>query len=67
MRAGRRRLEAAAEGFERLLSDIGFQQGAYDAECAAISRPLETAALRPLIAIYIDAQGAIRRMGPRPG
>jgi ribonuclease HI len=53
---------------------MGAQQEAYAAECAAIARALEIAALRPLaherITIYTDAQAAIRRMGsdePGPG
>jgi hypothetical protein len=46
---------------------MGFQQEAYDAECAAIARTLVTTAFRPLahkrVTIYTDAQAAIRRMG----
>jgi len=53
---------------------MGFQQEAYEAECAAIARAMETAALRPLahkrITVYTYAEAAIRRMGsdePSPG
>jgi len=53
---------------------MGYNQEAFDAECAALARPLETPAHRsPLpdhVTIFTDAQTAIRRMAsnePGPG
>jgi ribonuclease HI len=53
---------------------MGYNQGAYGAECAAISRALESAARRQsppyTVTIFSDAQAAIRRMAsedPGPG
>jgi len=45
---------------------MGYNQGAYDAECAALARALEAAWRRPTtperVTIFTDAQAAIRRM-----
>jgi ribonuclease HI len=45
---------------------MGYNQEAYDAECAAVARALETAARRQTtperVTIFTDAQAAIRRM-----
>ena len=53
---------------------MGFNQEAYDAECAALARALETATRRRTIparvTIFTDAQAAIKRMAseePGPG
>ena len=53
---------------------MGYKQEAYDAECAALARALETAARRQTtperVTIFTDAQAAIRRMAseePGPG
>jgi ribonuclease HI len=53
---------------------MGKNQEAYDAECAALARALETAAKRQMVparvTIFTDAQAAIRRMAseePGPG
>jgi len=53
---------------------MGYIQEAYDAECAALARALESASRRPTsperITIFTDAQAAIRRMAsaePGPG
>jgi len=55
-------------------SHMGYNQEAYDAECAALARALEVAALHQTppegVAIFTDAQAAIRRMAtdePCPG
>ena len=60
--------------WEGIKSHMGFNQEAYDAECAALARALKTAAeiaLTPThITIFMDAQAAIRRMStdePGPG
>jgi len=53
---------------------MGYNQDAYDAECAALARAVETVARRQTtperITIFTDAQAAIRRMAsedPGPG
>ena len=53
---------------------MGYNQEAYEAECAALARALESASRRPTtperITIFTDAQAAIRRMAseePGPG
>jgi ribonuclease HI len=53
---------------------MGYNQEAYDAECAALARALEEATKRQTIpervTIFTDAQAAIRRMAseePGPG
>ena len=51
---------------------MGCNQEAYDAECAALARALESASRRQTtperITIFTDAQAAIRRMAPEePG
>jgi len=53
---------------------MGYNQEAYDAECAALARALESAARRNTtperVTIFTDAQAAIRRMAsdePGPG
>jgi len=53
---------------------MGYNQEAYDAECAALARALESAARRhrtpERVTIFTDAQAAIRRMSsdePGPG
>jgi len=53
---------------------MGYNQEAYDAECAALARALESASRRNTIpdrvTIFTDAQAAIRRMAsdePGPG
>jgi len=53
---------------------IGFNQEAFDAECAALARALEVAAKRRLVpervTVFTDAQAAIARIGsdePGPG
>ena len=53
---------------------MGYNQGAYDTECATLTRALESATRRPTVpervTIFIHAQAAIRRMAskkPGPG
>jgi ribonuclease HI len=53
---------------------MGYNQEAFDAECAALARALEMAARRQTIpgrvTVFTDAQAAIRRMSseePGPG
>jgi len=53
---------------------MGYNQEAYDAECAALARALESASRRNMtpegVTIFTDAQAAIRRMAshePGPG
>jgi len=55
---------------------MGYNQEAYDAECAALARALESASRRQFfitperVTIFTDAQAAIRRMAsedPGPG
>jgi len=45
---------------------MGYNQEAFDAECAALARALETPARRQTkperVTVFTDAQGAIRRM-----
>ena len=78
------RLENEAAGYavvwknsgtwEGIKTDMGFNQEAYDAECAALARALETATKRTpapkYVTIFTDAQAAIKRMAsnePGPG
>jgi len=78
------RLENEAAGYavawkngqtwEGIKTHMGFNQEAYDAECDALSRALETAGKRaPVpkhVTIFTDAQAAIKRMAsdePGPG
>jgi ribonuclease HI len=78
------RLESEAAGYavawrngqtwEGIKTHMGFNQEAYDAECAALARALETAAKSvptpSQVTIFTDAQAAIRRMStdePGPG
>jgi len=60
--------------WEGIKTHMGFNQEAYDAECAALARALKTAAeIAPTpshVTIFTDAQAAIRRMStdePGPG
>jgi len=78
------RLENEATGYavawkngqtwEGIKTHMGFSQEAYDAECAALARALETAAKKTPapkhVTIFTDAQAAIKRMAsdePGPG
>jgi len=78
------RLENEAAGYavawknggtwEGIKTHMGFNQEAYDTECAALARALETAAKRTPapkhVTIFTDAQAAIKRMAsdePGPG
>ena len=60
--------------WEGIKTHMGFNQQAYDAECAVLARALETAAKRTPapkhVTIFTDAQAAIKRMAsdePGPG
>jgi len=60
--------------WEDIKTYMGFNQEAFDAECAALARAVKTAARRDPapdhITIFTDAQAAIRRMAsnqPGPG
>jgi len=60
--------------WEGIKTHMGFSQEAFDAECAALARVLETAARRDPapnhITIFTDAQAAVQRMAsdePGPG
>ena len=47
-------------------ADMGYNQEAYDAECAALARALESASRRnstpERVTVFTDAQEAIKRM-----
>jgi len=66
--AARQRCDRALGGMEGgpILGCMGYNQEAYDAECAALARALESASQRPTtpeqVTIFTDAQAAIRRM-----
>jgi len=62
------------ESWVGIKTHMGYNQEAYDAECAALARALESAARRTTtperVTIFTDAQAAIRRMAseePGPG
>jgi len=64
----------SGQTWEGIKTHMGFNQEAYDAECAALARALKTAAeIAPTpshVTIFTDAQAAIRRMSteePGPG
>ena len=64
----------SGRAWEGIKAHMGYNQEAYDAECAAIARALETAAKRvpapTHVALFTDAQAAIRKMStdePGPG
>jgi len=64
----------SSQTWEGIKTHMGFNQEAYDAECAALARALKTAAeIAPTpshVTIFTDAQAAIRRMSteePGPG
>jgi len=57
-----------------IMTHMGYNREAYDAECAALARALEAAWRRPTtperVTVFTDAQAAIRRMAsdePGPG
>jgi len=62
------------ESWAGIKAHMGYDQEAYDAECAALARALEAASRRNTtperVTIFTDAQAAIRRMAsdePGPG
>ena len=60
------------ESWAGIKTHMGYNQEAYDAECAALARALESAARRNTaperVTIFTDAQAAIRRIAPEePG
>jgi len=62
------------QAWKGIKTHMGYNQEAYDAECAALARALESASRRNTIpdriTIFTDAQAAIRRMAsedPGPG
>jgi len=69
------RLDDGAAGYAVVIkTHVGYNQEAYDAECAALARALESALRRNTaperVTIFSDAQAAIRRMAsdkPGPG